>query len=115
MTYTSLWELIYDIIILVIVFGFVFAVIGIGEVLRKSKGLDPSFTRKMIHFFAGDAILFCPFFINPQIIPIIPLVMGILIFFSSPKSPIASMRSMFEVMGEPKTTKQDTSTDHSTT
>ena len=98
MTYTSLWELIYDITILVIVFGFVFAVIGIGEVLRKSKGLDPSFTRKMIHFFAGDAILFCPFFINPQIIPIIPLVMGILIFFSSPKSPIASMRSMFEVM-----------------
>jgi phytol kinase len=52
----------------------------------------------MIHFFAGDAILFCPFFKNPQIIPVVPLVMGIVIFLSSPKSPIASMRSMFEVM-----------------
>ncbi|MBS7249877.1 MAG: hypothetical protein KIH08_04695 [Candidatus Freyarchaeota archaeon] len=98
MVYMSIWELIIDIIILIIVFGFVFAVIGAGEVLRKKKNLDPSFTRKMIHFFAGDAILFCPFFINPQIIPIIPLVMGILIFFSSPKSPIKSMKSMFEVM-----------------
>lgn len=96
--YTSFWEIIYDSIILVIVFLFVFAVIGAGEMLRKKKGLDPGFTRKMIHFFAGDAILFCPFFINPQIIPIVPLVMGILIFFSSPKSPIQSMKSMFEVM-----------------
>lgn len=96
--YTSFWDIIYDIIVLIIVFIFVFAVIGMGEVFRKRKGLDPSFTRKMIHFFAGDAILFCPFFINPQIIPIIPLVMGILIFFSSPRSPIESMKSMFEVM-----------------
>jgi dolichol kinase len=98
LAYTSFWDIIYDIILLVIVFGYVFTVIGIGEVLRKRRGLDPSFTRKMIHFFAGDAILFCPFFKNPQIIPIVPLVMGILIFLSSPKSPIASMRSMFEVM-----------------
>ncbi len=96
--YTSFWDSVYDIIVLIIVFIFVFAVIGTGEVLRKRKGLDPNFTRKMIHFFAGDAILFCPFFINPQIIPIIPLAMGILIFFSSPKSPIQSMKSMFEVM-----------------
>nr|MDO8082247.1 hypothetical protein [Candidatus Freyarchaeota archaeon] len=98
MAWSSFWDIIYDIIVLVIVFGYVFAVIGIGEVLRKRRGLDPSFTRKMIHFFAGDAILFCPFFKNPQIIPIVPLVMGIVIFLSSPKSPIASMRSMFEVM-----------------
>jgi phytol kinase len=98
MAYTSFGDLIYDIIVLVIVFVFVFAVIGIGEVLRKRRGLDPSFTRKVIHFFAGDAILFCPFFKNPQIIVVIPLVMAIVIFLSSPKSPIASMRSMFEVM-----------------
>ncbi|WXG40927.1 MAG: hypothetical protein WED07_09175 [Candidatus Freyarchaeum deiterrae] len=98
MAYTSSWDLIYDIIVLVIVFVFVFSVIGVGEVLRKRKGLDPSFTRKMIHFFAGDAILFCPLFKNPQIIVIVPLVMGIVIFLSSPKSPITSMRSMFEVM-----------------
>ncbi|MEM3525863.1 MAG: hypothetical protein QXV37_00480 [Candidatus Jordarchaeaceae archaeon] len=98
MAYASLWDLIYDIILSLVVFCYVFAVIGVGEFLRKRINLDPSFTRKMIHFFAGDSILFCPFFKNPQIIPIIPLVMGVLIFLASPKSPIASMRSMFEVM-----------------
>lgn len=96
--YLSFWDLVYDIIVLIAVFGYVFAVIGIGEMLRKRRGFDPSFTRKIIHFFAGNAILFCPFFKSPQIIPIIPLVMGIIIFLASPKSPIASMRSMFEVM-----------------
>lgn len=96
--YVSFGDFTYDIIVLTIVFGYVFAVIGIGELLRKRRGFDPSFTRKIIHFFAGNAILFCPFFKSPQIIPIIPLVMGILIFLASPKSPIASMRSIFEVM-----------------
>ncbi|MFB0560097.1 MAG: diacylglycerol/polyprenol kinase family protein [Candidatus Lokiarchaeia archaeon] len=96
--YTSFWDLIYDIIILVIVCIFVLAIIGIGEVLRNRKGLDPGFTRKMIHFFAGNAILFCPFFINPQIIPLIPLIFAVLIFFASPKSPFEGMKSMFEVM-----------------
>ncbi len=87
-----------DLLVLTVVYIYVFTVIGAGEGLRKWKNMEPEFTRKMIHFFAGDAILFCPFFDTPQLIPIIPLTLGLLIFFTTPRSPIKSLRSMFEVM-----------------
>jgi len=97
-----------DLLVLAVVYIYVFAVIGIGEGLRRWRGMKPEFTRKMIHFFAGDAILFCPFFDMPQLIPIVPLTLGLLIFFTTPRSPIKSLRSMFEVMAR----EEDYSTGH---
>jgi len=97
-----------DLLVLIVVYVYVFAVIGIGEGLRRWRGLKPEFTRKMIHFFAGDAILFCPLFDTPQLIPIVPLTLGILIFFTTPRSPIGSLRSMFNVMAR----EEDYATGH---
>ncbi|MEM1658865.1 MAG: hypothetical protein QXX87_00450 [Candidatus Jordarchaeales archaeon] len=87
-----------DLLVLAIVYLYVFAVIGVSEGLRRWKGLSSEFTRKMIHFFAGDAIVFCPFFDTPQLIPLVPLTLGLLIFFTTPRSPFKSLRTMFEVM-----------------
>lgn len=95
-------------LVLTVVYIYVFAVIGVGEGLRRWKGLKPEFTRKMIHFFAGDAILFCPFFDTPQLIPVVPLTLGLLIFFTTPRSPLKSLRSMFEVMAR----EEDYATGH---
>ncbi|MBS7287636.1 MAG: hypothetical protein KIH01_02520 [Candidatus Freyarchaeota archaeon] len=97
-----------DLLVLVVVYVYVFAVIGVGEGLRRWRRLEPEFTRKMIHFFAGDAILFCPFFDTPQLIPVVPLTLGLLIFFTTPRSPFKSLRSMFEVMAR----KEDYATGH---
>ncbi len=97
-----------DILVLAVVYVYVFSVIGIGELLRRWRGLEPEFTRKVIHFFAGDAIIFCPFFDTPQIIPLIPLTLALLIFFTTPKSPVKALRSMFEVMAR----EEDYATGH---
>ncbi|HDD63909.1 MAG: hypothetical protein B6U94_03635 [Thermofilum sp. ex4484_79] len=46
--------------------------IYIVEIIRRKMNLPTSFTRRMIHFFAGDAVLLIPFF-TYQIYPLIVL------------------------------------------
>lgn len=46
---------------LIISFAYVFAIIGLGEGLRRARGYDSGFTRKVIHIGVGMMAWFLPF------------------------------------------------------
>ena len=48
---------IYDLALVVAVYIYVIALIYVSELLRRAKNLPSAFTRRMIHFFAGDSII----------------------------------------------------------
>jgi len=61
-----------DALLVAAVYVYVFALISVGEALRR-RGWDPRVTRRLIHLFAGDAILILPLFSSwywPALIPI---------------------------------------------
>ncbi len=72
---------IFDIILLIVVYLIVLVIIAIAEFLRKRFKLGTTFTRRMIHLFAGDTILLLPFFshwIYPFLIPVgLALLVGL--------------------------------------
>ena len=61
-----------DILLVAAVYVYVFVLIAVGEALRR-RGWDPRVTRRLIHLFAGDAILILPLFSSwywPALIPV---------------------------------------------
>ncbi len=66
-----------DALLVAIVYMYVFAIIAIGEALRK-RGYDPRVTRRLIHLFAGDAILILPMFSRWYWPALIPAGLGVL-------------------------------------
>ncbi len=87
-----------DILILLIAYVYVLAIIGLGEMLRRLGKYPPSVTRKLIHLGAGFSAFTVPFYSQTWAAIIVAFSFLILIFLSSPKSPIRSLRAMFQVM-----------------
>lgn len=87
-----------DLIVLAIAFIWVIAVLVIGEGLRRWRNYPTAMTRKFIHLFAGFSVFTVPFYTNPWAAIIVAVSFLILIFLASPKSPIKSLKTMFEVM-----------------
>jgi dolichol kinase len=87
-----------DTIVLVVAYVWVIAVIGFGELLRRAKNYSPAVTRKVIHLGAGFSAFTVPFYTHPWAALIVALSFVLLIFLSSPKSPVKSLRTMFTVM-----------------
>ncbi|RLE80373.1 MAG: hypothetical protein DRJ52_06550 [Thermoprotei archaeon] len=74
---------VYDILLVVAVYIYVMVLIYVSELLRRTKGLSAAFTRRMIHLFAGDAILLLPLFshwIYPFMIPLGLAILVSLVF-----------------------------------
>jgi len=55
-------EILYNLVILLIAYGYVFVVIGVGIFLQKKMDKSTEFTRKTIHVFAGFVVFFVFFF-----------------------------------------------------
>ena len=87
-----------DIVVIAIAFLWIFGIIGFGELLRRWRNYSPAVTRKFIHLFAGFAIFTVPFYSHAWFGLLVSFPMLILIFLASPKSPVKSLRTMFEVM-----------------
>lgn len=87
-----------DLIVLAIAFIWVIAVLVIGEGLRRWRNYPPAMTRKFIHLFAGFSVFTIPFYTHAWAAIIVAVSFVILIFLASPKSPIKSLKTMFEVM-----------------
>jgi phytol kinase len=87
-----------DLAILAVAFTWVLAVLLIGEGLRRLRDYPPAMTRKFIHLFAGFSVFTIPFYTHSWAAIIVAVSFVILIFLASPKSPIKSLKRMFEVM-----------------
>jgi phytol kinase len=87
-----------DLIVLVIAFVWVIGVLVVGEGLRRWRNYPPAMTRKFIHLFAGFSVFTIPFYTHAWAAIIVAVSFVILILLASPKSPIKSLKTMFEVM-----------------
>lgn len=67
----------YDLGLAALVFALVILFIGAVEFLRKKLDLGAYTTRRAIHLFAGDCILFVPFFSSVVYPLLLPIGMGI--------------------------------------
>ncbi len=88
----------WDLIVMLIAYLYTVIVISIGETLRKKMNYPSSFTRKIIHLFAGFAIYTCPFYPHYWPATIVALTFTVLLYLTSPKSPIKKLTSWFEAM-----------------
>ena len=90
----------WDLIVMAIAYIYVIIVISLGEVLRKKLNYDLTFTRKVIHLFAGFSAYTVPYYDHPWIAIIVALTFVILLWVSSPKCPIKKLRDWFSVMAD---------------
>jgi phytol kinase len=67
----------YDLGLASLVFALVILFIGAVELLRKKLNLGTYTTRRAIHLFAGDSILFVPFFSSVIYPLLLPIGMGV--------------------------------------
>jgi len=67
-----------DLGLVVLVFVLVILLIGAVELLRRKLNLGAYATRRAIHLFAGDSILFVPFFSSVIYPLLLPIGMGII-------------------------------------
>lgn len=72
-------SLLFDSLLVIAVYLYVFAIIKIGEAL-KARGHHPSVTRKLIHLFAGDCVVAVGWWLSPLWPALIPI--GLLIMLS---------------------------------
>lgn len=89
---------IQDLFVLITAYLWIFGVLGFGELLRRWRHYSAAVTRKFIHLFAGFAVFTVPFYSQAWIALLVSFPMLVLIFLASPKSPVKSLRAMFEVM-----------------
>jgi phytol kinase len=68
----------FDLGLAVLVFVVVILLIGAVEFLRRKLNLGAYTTRRAIHLFAGDSILFVPFFSNVIYPLLLPIGMGVI-------------------------------------
>jgi phytol kinase len=87
-----------DLVVLAIAYFWVIAVLVIGEGLRRWRNYPSAMTRKFIHLGAGFSVFTVPFYTHSWAAIIVAVSFLFLIFLASPKSPIKSLRNMFEVM-----------------
>jgi len=68
----------YDLGLAALVFVLVIILIGAVELLRRKLNLGAYTTRRAIHLFAGDSILFVPFFSSVMYPLLLPIGMGVI-------------------------------------
>ncbi|MHA1596957.1 MAG: diacylglycerol/polyprenol kinase family protein [Candidatus Asgardarchaeia archaeon] len=89
-----------DFLVMIFAYSFVVLIIGVGEFLRSRLNLPTTFTRKLIHLFAGFSIYTIPYYPSVWPATIVALTFVVLLYLSTPKSPIKKLSSWFYVMAD---------------
>ncbi|MHA1506217.1 MAG: diacylglycerol/polyprenol kinase family protein [Candidatus Asgardarchaeia archaeon] len=89
-----------DLLVMLVAYSFVVIIIGVGEFLRGRLKLPTTFTRKLIHLFAGFSIYTIPYYPSVWPATIVALTFVVLLYLSTPKSPIKRLSSWFYVMAD---------------
>lgn len=90
----------WDLTLMAVAYIYVVVIISIGEMLRKKMNYPISFTRKLIHLLAGFSAYIIPFQDNPWTAIIVATTFVILLYLSSPNSPIKKLAAWFETMAD---------------
>ena len=92
-------DIIYNLVIMLLAYGYVLAVIGVGIFLQKKMDKSSEFTRKTIHVFAGF-VVFVVFFFTPSFAWLAIIIAGtfiVMVWMSGPNGPEFA-KSMFSAM-----------------
>jgi len=93
-------DILYDLLLLLFTFIYVFATILIPIQLKKRDKITKFQARKMVHLFAGLSILITPFFIWPWWAVLLASSMTVLTFLSSKKSKVKQLKDLYDSIGE---------------
>ncbi len=93
-------NILFDLLLLLLTFVYVFATILIPVQLKKRDKITKFQARKMVHLFAGLSILITPFFSWPWWAVLLASSMTILTFLSSKKSKVKQLRDLYDSIGE---------------
>ncbi|MBD3255319.1 MAG: hypothetical protein GF383_09515 [Candidatus Lokiarchaeota archaeon] len=93
-------SIILDLLLMLIVFGYVFLTIIIPVQLKKRDIISKFAARKMVHLFAGLSVLSTPFFRWPYFSIVIAGSLTILTYFSSKNSSIKKLKELYDTIGE---------------
>lgn len=72
----------FDLMLVAAVYCYVLSLILVSGVLGKWRNLGATFTRRVIHLFAGDAFLLIPLFTSPWYPALIPIGLVLLTIYS---------------------------------
>lgn len=93
-------DLLYDLALVGIAYGYVLLAIAIPVFLKKNNIISKFHARKIVHLFAGLIVLVVPFFIMPLFAVFIALSLAIVVFFSSRDSSVKQLQELYESIGE---------------
>ncbi len=93
-------NILFDLLLLLLTFIYVFATILIPVQLKKRDKITKFQARKMVHLFAGLSILITPYFSTPWWAVLLASSMTILTFLSSKKSKVKQLRDLYDSIGE---------------
>ncbi len=93
-------NILFDLLLLLLTFIYVFATILIPVQLKKRDKITKFQARKMVHLFAGLSILITPYFTWPWWAVLLASSMTILTFLSSKKSKVKQLRDLYDSIGE---------------
>ena len=94
------FEFLYNMLIVLITYGYIFATILIPVQLKKKGKLTKFQARKFVHLFAGLSVLSTPFFTWPWLAIIIAGSLTVLTYLSSRKSRVKRLKELYESIGE---------------
>ncbi len=93
-------DLLYDLILVGIAYGYVLLTIAIPVFLKKKNIISKFHARKIVHLFAGLIVLIVPFFVMPLFAVFIALSLAVAVFFSTRDSSVKQLQELYESIGE---------------
>lgn len=93
-------DLIKDLILVGLAYGYVFLTIFIPMFLKKRDKITKFQARKTVHLLAGLVVLIVPFFQWPYWSIVIAGTVTTLTYFSSKDSKVKSLKELYEAIGE---------------
>ncbi len=99
MAYT-LENLGFDLLLMLLVYLYVFAMILLPMALKKKDKISKFIARKMVHFTAGLAVLSSPFFASPWFAVVVAGSLSVFTLLSSKKSKVKVLKELYDTIGE---------------
>ena len=93
-------DLLHDLALVGIAYGYIFLTILIPVFLKKKKILSKFMARKTVHLFTGLVVLIVPFFILPLHAILIAMSLTVVVYFSARDSSVKQLQELYESIGE---------------
>ena len=93
-------SLLFDLLLLMFTYIYVFATILIPVQLKKREKITKFQARKAVHLFAGLAVLTAPYYFWPWFAVILAGSMAVLTLLSSKKSNVKQLKELYDSIGE---------------